>query len=160
MGLGRLQRRITAIRSGREQGSIIPLLSVLAVVVIVLVIGGIDVTAAHLARMRLYDTADAVALNAADAIDTSAFYHGTMAEAVVVSTATVRTTAQTDLDRRTRPANVTAWVLTPTTGSPDGTTAVVSLRGTVELPIITPFLAAIGSQVQITVESRARSELQ
>ena len=160
MGLGRLRRRITAIRSGREQGSIIPLLSVLAVVVIVLVIGGIDVTAAHLARMRLYDTADAIALNAADAIDTSAFYHGTMAEAVVVSTATVRTAAQTDLDRRARPANVTAWVLTPTTGSPDGTTAVVSLRGTVELPIITPFLAAIGTQVQITVESRARSELQ
>ena len=158
MGLGRLQRRITAIRSGREQGSIIPLLSVLAVVVIVLVIGGIDVTAAHLARMRLYDTADAIALNAADAIDTSSFYHGTMADAVVVSTATVRTAAQTDLDRRTRPANVTAWALTPTTGSPDGTT--VSLRGSVELPIITPFLAALGTQVQITVEARARSELQ
>ena len=111
--------------------------SVLAVVVIVLVIGGIDVTAAHLARMRLYDAADAIASTpptpSTPRPSTTARWPRRS------SSAPRRSASGPDRPGPARPSGQCHGVgATPTTGSPDGTTAVVSLRGTVELPIITP----------------------
>jgi hypothetical protein len=54
---------------------------------------------------------------------------------------------------------VTSWVLADGTGSPDGQTAVIRLRGTTDIPIASAVLSAFGGSVNITVESRARSAL-
>ena len=58
-----------------------------------------------------------------------------------------------------RPQGISSWVLAEGTGSPDGQTAVIVLRGTVDIPIAASVLSAFGGSVQITVESRAQSGL-
>src|SRR5262245_64227394 len=64
-------------RRGRDAGQISLLVLGLFVLVAMLILGTIDVTAAQLARMRLLDTADAIALDAADALDErTAYLHG------------------------------------------------------------------------------------
>lgn len=156
----RMTRRAHRIRHAGEQGSISLLIVGLFVVIVVLVLGGIDVTAAHLARVRLYDTADAIALNAADSLDTRAFYRSGVGETVIVSSETVRAAAEADLASRERPGSVSGWRVASRSGSPDGQTAVVVLEGTVDLPFTSWILSALGSGVTITVEARARSELQ
>jgi len=45
------------------------------------------------------------------------------------------------------------------TGTPDGATAVVVLRGDAQLPITGGLLSALGRSVTITVEARARAPL-
>jgi Flp pilus assembly protein TadG len=57
-----------------EEGQIGILILGLFSIVLVLILGAIDVTAAQLARMRLLDAADAAALDAADALDERAAY--------------------------------------------------------------------------------------
>jgi hypothetical protein len=45
-------------------------------VVLLLVLGGVDVTAAQIARARLLDTSDSAALEAANALDEASAYSG------------------------------------------------------------------------------------
>ena len=142
-----------------ERGQISVLLAGLSVVVLLVVLGGVDVTAAHLARMRLYDVADAVALDAADALDESAYYTSGVSDVVTISTATVREEAADSLAARGLPIGVDSWVALPGTGSPDGRTAVVVLEGTVDVPFTGAVLGALGCTVTITVESHARAQL-
>jgi hypothetical protein len=71
----------------------------------------------------------------------------------------VRQSANQYLAAQPRPHGISSWVLANGTGSPDGQTAVIQLRGTVDIPIAASVLSAFGGSVQITVESRARSDL-
>lgn len=107
----------------------------------VLILGTITVTSAQLARMRLLDAADAAALDAADTVSDVVYVSGVrrgrpLTDAAVVQSASAylsarRCRADANLDHR------------PGTGSPDGTSAVVVLTGTAELPIIGSALDAI-----------------
>lgn len=142
-----------------ERGSIAPLLAGLLVVVLALVLGGVDITTAQLARLRLYDAADSISLQAADAVDTAAYFATGVSDTVVLTDRSVRAAAEEDLAARARPAHVTRWALMSGTGSPDGRTAVVRLAGTVEVPFTSWVLGLFGGSVTITVESRARSGL-
>lgn len=45
------------------------------------------------------------------------------------------------------------------TGTPDGRTAVVRLRGEAHLPLIGGLLESMGGSVTVTVESRARADV-
>ena len=130
------------------------------VIIALLVLGGIDVTAAQLTRVRLLDAADAMALDAADALDESRAYGSGLTDAVSVSSATVQAAARESLQARPYPNGVIAWGLGSGTGSPDGESAVVSVTGTARLPISGPILDALGGEVTITVTSRARATLQ
>ena len=141
-----------------EDGSISLYLLGLAVVAMVLVAGTVAVTSAHLSRMRLLDVADAAALDAADALDSSAYQQGVGAS-VPLSTASVRERAAAYVGAVERPPGVVAWRLGPATGTPDGRTAVVALTGEAELPMVGGVLHDLGVSISISVTSRARADL-
>lgn len=143
---------------GRESGQVTILILGYTVVAILLVLGAAAVTSAQLTRVRLLDTADAAALDAADSLD-AAVYQAGVGTAVPVSDQTVAGTASAYLAERPLPPNVVAWRIAPGTGTPDGHTAVVRLTGTATVPFVGPLLHALGSDVTITVESRARADL-
>lgn len=143
----------------REEGQIAILIVGLFVIVLVLVLGAIDVTAAQLGRMRLLDAADATALDAADALDEAAAYSQGIGETPLLSTASVREAASEHLARTPRPTGLESWALGPDTGTPDGRTAVVTLTGRATLPMTGWILDSLGGSVTITVESRARAPL-
>jgi len=143
----------------RERGQISLLILGFTVVALMLIIGGVDVTAVQIARSRLLDAADGAALDASDALDGGQAYGGGLRAAVEISDASVRQAATRYLAVQPRPHGVSSWALSDGTGSPDGQTAVIRLRGTADIPIAASVLSAFGGSVNITVESRARSAL-
>jgi len=143
----------------RDEGQVSILIIGILGVVLLLVLGGVDVTAAQIARARLYDASDAAALEAANALDEAAAYSGGIGEAVVVSNATVERAVADNLAARPMPGGISAWTIAEGTGTTDGRTAVVVLSGTADLPMTGGLLAALGKSVTITVESRARAPL-
>lgn len=156
----RLVCRVAGPRGRDAEGGQIAILIVgLFVIVLVLVFGAIDVTAAQLGRMRLLDAADATALDAADALDEEAAYAEGITETPVLTNASVRQAAEEHLARTPRPSGLESWALGPGTGTPDGRTAVVTLTGRATLPMTGWILDSLGGSVTITVESRARAPL-
>jgi Putative Flp pilus-assembly TadE/G-like len=156
---GRVAPRRGSAGERSEQGQISLLILGLTIIALMLIIGGVDVTAVQLSRARLLDTADSAALDASDALDSGSAYQGGLQSAVPVTDGSVRQSAAEYLAAQPRPHGISEWVLTEGTGSPDGQTAVIRLRGTVDIPIAASVLAAFGGSVTITVESRARSGL-
>jgi hypothetical protein len=124
-----------------------------------LIVGTVAVTSVQLSRMRLLDAADGAALDAADSLDASAYQRG-VGQAVPVSDDTVRATAESYLAQRPLPVGMLAWQVAPGTGSPDGQSAVVRLVGEADLPMVGGVLRGLGGSVTLTVQSRARSDLQ
>jgi len=145
--------------AGGEAGQVGILILGFTVVAILLIVGTMAVTSAQLSRMRLLDAADGAALDAADSLDLGAYRDG-LGSSVVVSDDTVVRTAAAYLQERPLPVGMLGWQVAPGSGSPDGQTAVVRLQGQAELPWVGPLLEALGGSVTITVESRARSDLQ
>ncbi|HLS39625.1 MAG TPA: pilus assembly protein TadG-related protein [Ornithinicoccus sp.] len=145
-------------RAERGQASV--LFAGMVAVVLMLVLGVVSVTSVQLSRIHLLDAADAAALDAADAIDDELLYGQGLGEGVPLTDASVLEAAETHLRSRERPARLGSWWVAAGTGSPDGRTAVVRLQGVAEIPLISPVLAHLGGGVTITVESRARSDLE
>ena len=162
---GRLARGLRARpgRAGRmlrpEEGQIGVLVLGLFVLATLLILGSIDVTAAQLARMRLLDTADSAALDAADALDERAAYAEGVLDRLVLTDESVASAAAAHLARTPMPPGITAWSVVPDTGTSDGATAVVTIRGTATLPMSGWVLESLGGSVTITVTSRARASL-
>ena len=146
-------------RGGGESGQVTLLVLGFSVVAILLIVGTVAVTSVQLSRMRLLDAADGAALDAADSLDLGAYQAG-LGEAVAVNDSTVRETAVAYLSERPRPESMLAWQVAPGTGSPDGQTAVVRISGRADLPLVGGLLDALGGSVTITVESRARADVQ
>lgn len=160
MRIGRVGKVRTRSRRRRDSGQVSILVVGLLGVVLLLVVGGVDVTAAQIARARLYDASDSAALDAANALDEGAAYSGGIGDAVVVSNGTVERAVEANLATRPLPYGISSWQLAGGTGTTDGRTAVVVLQGTAELPMTGGLLSALGQSVTITVESRARAPLQ
>ncbi|GAB3875364.1 pilus assembly protein TadG-related protein [Terrabacter terrigena] len=163
VGHGRPRRRgllCRVLARGRaDEGQIGVLVLGLFVLVTLLVLGAVDVTAAQLARMRLLDTADAAALDAADALDERVAYEEGVLDRLSVTDESVARAARQHLARTPLPPGITSWSVVPDTGTSDGATAVVTLRGTATLPMSGWVLESLGGSVTITVTSRARSPL-
>lgn len=157
-GLGSVRRRLAGRR--RDGGQLSILIIGLMLVVLVVILGGIDATAAQLARTRLLDAADAAALDAADAIDEQQAYTQGIGTSVTVSDATVASAASANLASTPRPQGVSSWRVAPGTGTPDGRTAVVVVQGDADLPFASGVLSFLGGSVTITVVGRARADLQ
>ena len=142
-----------------DSGQITPLILGLFVICALLIVGGVDVTAAQLARVRLVDAADAAALDASDALDEPAGYQRGFGAGVALTSDSVRRAAADHLAAGPKPTGITEWQLAEGSGTPDGATAVVVLRGYAQLPITGGLLSALGRSVTITVEARARAPL-
>jgi hypothetical protein len=152
-------RRLGPAPGQAEHGQISLLIIGFTIIALMLVVGAVDVTAVQLARTRLLDAADGAALDASDALDHGSAYDGGLGSAIPVTDGSVRDSATEYLAVAPRPHGISSWALTDGTGSLDGQTAVVRLRGVVDIPIAASLLAAFGGSVNITVESRARSGL-
>ncbi len=148
-----------AWRAQVDRGQISVLILGLTVIAMLLIVGGVDLTAAQLARVRLVDSADAAALDAADALDDAAAYRQGLDGAVVLSSTSVREAAAAYLAARPKPAGVSAWELADGSGAMSADTAVVVLDGVVELPLTGGLLSALGRTVSVRVEARARAPL-
>ncbi|GAA2742742.1 hypothetical protein GCM10009868_13880 [Terrabacter aerolatus] len=142
-----------------DEGQIGVLALGLFVLVTLLVLGAVDVTAAQLARMRLLDAADSAALDAADALDERAAYERGVLEQLALTDESVAAAAEAHLSRTPMPPGITSWSVVPDTGTRDGATAVVTVRGTATLPMSGWVLESLGGSVTITVTSRARAPL-
>lgn len=142
----------------QEQGSLTLLVMGCLAIAVLLIFGTIVATSAQLARVQLLDVADGAALDAADALDLDAYTQG-FGEAVSVSSDSVWGSAQSYLQARERPERVTWWSIEPGTGTPDGETAVVVVSADVSLPVVGPFVEAIGRSITITVTGTARAGL-
>ena len=148
-----------AASNQRERGQISLLILGFTVIALMLIIGAVDVTAVQLARTRMLDAADSAALDASDALDNGSAYGKGLGSAIEISNDSVRRSAAKYLVVQPRPHGISSWALVDGTGSPDGQTAVIRLRGTAEIPIAAKVVAAFGGSVEITVESRARSAI-
>ena len=142
-----------------ERGQISLLILGFTLIALMLIVGAVDVTAVQLARTRLLDAADGAALDASGALDNRSAYQAGLKSAISISDESVRRSATGYLLSDPRPHGISSWVLAEGTGSPDGQTAVVRLRGTADIPIAASVLEAFGGSVTITVESRAQSML-
>jgi uncharacterized membrane protein len=151
---------VVATCPDHERGQISILILGFTTVALMLVVGGVDVTAVQLARARLLDAADGAALDAADSLDEPGAYGRGFDDAVRLTDATVRQAASGYLAAQPKPTGVSSWGLVSGTGAPDGQTAVVRLQGEATIPVLASVVEAFGGSVTITVESRARAGLQ
>lgn len=156
----RLRRTPARPPQGRaaEEGQIGVLALGLFVLATLLILGTVDVTAAQLARMRLLDTADSAALDAADSLDEASAYENGVLDRLALTDESVAGAASAHLARTPRPPGITSWSVVPETGA-EGDTAVVTLQGTATLPMSGWVLDSLGGSVTITVTSRARAPL-
>lgn len=150
-------RRPRQRRTGDEDGRVLVLGIGLVMLLLVAVVGAVDTTAILLARMRMYDAADAAALSAADAIDKGSVYRSGVGDGLTLTAATVQQAVATSLGRQERPTWVTQWGIVG--GTPDGRTAVVQVSGSVRPPITGGLISIFGQSVPITVESHARAHI-
>jgi hypothetical protein len=109
--------------------------------------------------MRLLDVADSAALDAAGALDERAAYEEGLLDHLVITDESVASAAAAHLARTPLPPGITAWSVAPDTGTRDGATAVVTIRGRATLPMSGWMLESLGGSVTITVTSRARAPL-
>ncbi|USQ78843.1 pilus assembly protein TadG-related protein [Ornithinimicrobium faecis] len=153
-------RRIRGdLERGRESGQISVLLIGMASIALLLILGVVGATSVQLSRIHLLDAADAAALAAADAVDEETLYAVGLGDGVPLTTQGVAGAAQEHLARQPMPDRVLGWEVAEGTGTTDARTAVVRLTGEAEIPLISGILRQLGGSVSITVESRARSEL-
>lgn len=159
--LHRPLRRLLHRRGRRrgEDGQVGLLILGVCVLVLTLVIGIIDVTAVQLARVRLYDAADAAALDAADALAEEAAYRTGVSPRIPVTEDGVRDQAARYLAGSPRPAQLSTWALAAGTGTRDGHAATVVLTGVVEVPLGSALLGSIFGPVEISVTATAESRV-
>jgi hypothetical protein len=123
-----LPRPISSRATRRDNGQVSILIFGLLGVVLLLVLGGVDVTAAQIARARLLDASDSAALEAANALDEASAYSGGIGDSVVVSDGTVERAVEDNLGARPMPYGISGWRIAQGTGTTDGHTAVVVCR--------------------------------
>ncbi len=142
-----------------EAGQISILLVGLVAVTLAVVMGVVGVTSVQLSRIHVLDAADAAALDAADALAEERAYAEGVGSGVPLTDATVIEAATEHLAGRPMPSRLAGWEVAPGTGTPDGRTAVVVVRGTARIPVVTPVLDRLGGGVTITMSSSARSDI-
>lgn len=143
----------------QDSGQISILVIGMVSIALLLILGVVGATSVQLSRIHLLDAADAAALAAADTVDEEAIYDRGLGEGVPLTTEGVVSAASQQLSLQERPDRVLSWQIADGTGTPDARTAVVRLQGEARIPVVSGILRSLGGSVTITVESRARSEL-
>jgi hypothetical protein len=125
----------------------------------------VGASAVHLGRHRLLSVADAAALDAADALDRPGFYGaagqpagpGAGERVVPLSDASVRESVHRYLRDVGSEQRLPGLAATDPTGSPDGSTAEVTLTAVIPLPLVGAVLAPWSDGVPIRVTAHARA---
>ncbi|MBT0774106.1 hypothetical protein KIH74_34495 [Kineosporia sp. J2-2] len=123
---------------------------------LLLVLITVDITALHLRRQELHALADAVALDAADALDENAFYETGAGELpVLLSDESVRAAARDYLQRNPDAVRNLEVDLAGPTGALQGTTAEVTLTGRAQIPLVGLVVRRWSGGVPLHATSRA-----
>jgi len=147
----------------RDAGQTTLLLLGYTVIVLAVVLTGVSATAVHLARHRLLAVADAAALQAADAEDLQRFYAvvggaGPAPDRVVSLTPqSVRAQVRAYLAASPAATRLGQITVGDPTGSPDGSTAEVTLVAVVRLPLLAAMSGNRAGVVTVRVTARARA---
>ena len=150
-------------RARRDEGQIGLLLLGYTLIVLAVLFTAVSATAVHLARHRLLSVADGAALDAADALDRRRFYAevggaGPAPDRVVsLSTASVRSSVTAYLVTAGVGSGLDDLQVGDPTGSPDGSTAEVTLVTRVRLPLLFAVTGNGVDGVTVRVTSRARA---
>lgn len=125
----------------------------------------VGASAVHLARHRLLAVADAAALDAADALDRPGFYGaggqsagpGIGQRVVRLSDASVQDSVRRYLLDAGAQRHLPGLTVVDPTGTPDGSTAEVTLTAVIPLPLVSAVLAPWSDGVRIQVTAHARA---
>lgn len=146
-------------RLAREDGQISLLMIGLVAICLTIVMGVVGATSVQLSRIHVLDAADAAALDASDALALERAYAEGVGTGVPLTDGSVLAAATAHLAERELPTRLSGWQIAPGTGTPDGRTAVVVVRGTARIPVVSSVLGAFGGGVTVTMSSSARSDL-
>lgn len=159
---GRDRGQVAGRDDGREAGRILLLTAGFVAVGLMLVAMVASATAVHLDRKALYDLADVLAADAADAMPPERFYAGEALEPAAGAVLTL-----TDADVRDSVAGYLAahpgaaarldGVRVVEASSPDGRTARVGLAATSRPPLLRWFTDAFGGGFTVSATSSARA---
>ncbi len=153
--------RWRALRERRDDGQIMLLSIFYGLVALTLVLVVISVSAIYLERKRLLALADAVAADAADSISEDDYFGDERpdAPALPLSDASVRDAVEDYLSAAPRGVvDFDDLAIAQPTGTPDGTTAQVSLSAVVRPPVVTWVLSPFRDGFVVTVTSSAEAE--
>lgn len=146
---------------GTEDGRIMLLTAGVVALALMLVGMVASATAVHLDRKHVYDLADAVAADAADAVPPERFYEGTAAsrgEAVLTLTAAdVEESVRDYLSEHPGEAEGLDGLRLVEASSPDGRTARVGLVATSHPPLLRWFTDAFGGGFTVAATASARA---
>jgi uncharacterized membrane protein len=141
-----------------DEGQILVMLIAYVLLTLLMITVLVDITAVHLERARLFALSDATALDAADALDRARFYGSTRTVAdVPLSDQTVKDSAEAYLSQADPPHGITAVAISDPSGSPDGSTARVTLIGRAHLPLLSFVVSAWSGGVPLHATSQARA---
>jgi uncharacterized membrane protein len=148
-------------RPAGEDGQVLLLILVYALISVALVTVVVSASAVHLQRKRLLAVADAAALDAADALDADAFYRqGTSpGDGVPLTDASVRASVQEYVTLAGAPGRFEDFAVAPSTGTSDGRTAEVTLVAVARPPLLSSVISAFSDGVPLRVTARARTGL-
>ncbi|GGI08549.1 hypothetical protein [Isoptericola cucumis] len=146
----------------REEGRIMLLTAGMVAVALMIVAMVASATAVHLDRKQLYDLADAVAADAADAMPPERFYAG---EARAPDGTAVLTLTDADVERSAldylaaHPEGAAGLdgLRLVEASSPDGRTARVGVQATSHPPLVRWFTDAFGGGFTVAATSSARA---
>ncbi|MCL3860400.1 pilus assembly protein TadG-related protein [Actinotalea sp. K2] len=163
--LGALRARVGAVTSGQAQdsGQILLLSIAYGVLALLLVTAVVSASSVHIERKRLWALADQAALEAADAVDSSAFYgSGTRPDPrtadgalVPLSTVSVRTAVDEHLARSPGAQRLTG-VQVMDVGT-DGRTVHVTLGALARPPLLSWVTGSWSEGITLRVTSSARA---
>ncbi len=143
-----------------DEGRVLLLVLVYTLISAALVLVVTSAASVHLTRHRLQTVADAAALDAADALDATRFYRGGAGPdgaPVPLSSDTVADSVTAYLSASGAAGRFQDLAVAPSTGSPDGTTAEVTLVAVSPPPPAGRLLASWSDGVPVTVTGRARA---
>ena len=148
------------VAAGREDGQILLLSLVFGVITLALVLVVASISSIYLERKELLALADALAADAADAVDAEAYYTDPEVDQVPLTDASVQAAVQDYL--AAAPAAVTDefedFTVTAPTGTPDGRVAEVTLAARVRPPVLPWVLMpwADGFEIEVTARGMAQ----
>jgi len=148
-------------RPAGDDGQISVLIIGYCTIAIALLMVVASASAVHLERKRLLEVADAAALDAADALDGSVYYGSDAGRLVAVplTDGSVRTSVLAYLGRRGAASEFESLTVSEPTGTPDGSTAEVTLTTRVSLPLVGAALQPFSDGIALRATARARTDL-